>query len=311
MIDPPSSEHKAQLTQQTQLLQLLRVTLRRSWWDWLHEEALQFFYTPLIIVFFIISSALLLLLLFALTALLSLHLAHILLWLSIGLIFGLAFTRKADVDSAPIRRSDDRIKLGRLAEVLDTNRIEYAYFGLLIGSQCALLLCSHRQMGLSFEKLTIGASLGYAVDNFMQGALGDACELYGFRVMPELKQTFWSAVSLSIFRTAASVIALLLIRLSWQKILARRLIHSFPARQSDQRIVDWLCSLSNTERSWMLTFFDEFLFLRITGEYLAGHFDAVRRLTREFPRLKVNENIRELFVDPEGNRLFEGYQLEQ
>jgi len=293
--------------QQVELFKLLRRTFRRTWGDWFQQEIMQNIHTPLIILSFILLTLLLLVVIFVFTSLVSGTLAQIAIWLAASLAFVLAFQRTAEIESSVIHRLSDQISLGRLSVALDTNRMESVLLGVLIGTQWALLACGRWPMGMPVEKMTLGTALGYTFDNFTHGVLGDICELYDWRIMPEFQHTFWSATSFSIFRTAASVLALLWIRLAWQRFLARRLFRQFPANCTYQGMIDWLRGLSRTEQSWMLSNFDEFLFLRIAGEYLANDFSAVQRLTTEFPRLRVDNNVRELFVDAEGHILFQGF----
>jgi hypothetical protein len=297
------------LPQQQELFSLLKQTFRRSWGEWIQQQVSKII-VPLALLFFIVATALMLVVIHVLVALLSEVAAQITIWLTVGLFFYLAFTRTEEAESSVIRRSTDELYLGRLGEAFDTNRLELPLMGMLIGSQFGLLACGDWHMGLRLERMSVGMALGYTFDNFVQAIFGDVCELYGWRVMPEFRHTFWSATTFNLFRIAASILTLLWIRMEWHHFLARGLFRRFPTKCNVPQIVAWLRGLSQTERSWMLSHFDEFLFLRIVGEYLAGDFAAVTRLSNQFPRLRVDEDLRRLFVDAEGKALFEGFRLD-
>ena len=295
--------------EQIELFKLLKTTFRRTWLEWLRNEVIGRVESPLIALCLMVLMWLLLVVVYAVFSLLSETVAQVAIWITASMTFILAFTRTSDVESSTIRRWTDRISLGRLAVAFETNRMETSILGVLIGAQWGLLGCGHWHMGMPLESMTGSQAFGYAFDNFTHAMLGDICELYGWEVMPPFRHTVWSATTFCIFRTAVSLLTLLWVRLLWHKFLARRLIRDFPADCTYLQMVDWLRGLSKSEGSWMLQFFDEFLFLRVAGEYLAGDFAAVQRLSREFPRLRVDDEVRQLFVDGSGQTLFEGFRL--
>ena len=149
-------------------------------------------------------------------------------------------------------------------------------------------------------------SFKLCLDNFLQAVFPNVFELYGG---PGFDHNFWSATSFFVFRTAYTALFVYGVYLVAVKFKARRCFAGFPVQNPGYAaVIDWLRGLSRVENSWMLDHFDEYLFLRITAEYLDGNFAAVRRLSASFPRLKVGDETRRLFVDDAGELLFEGYR---
>lgn len=308
-MNPPVPPQTEPLPQQAELYKLLKRTLARSWMDWLRHSVLGRLQTPIIGFVFLLLTFFCLVVVYLLTAWLSAILAQVVLWLTASLAFLLAFSRGQDVDEGVICQAGDRLQLGRLHEIFSTNRMEPCLLGILLGAQWALLSCGNWHMGVPVESMTLGTGFGYAFDNFVAAALGDFCELYGWRTMPSIDHTVWSASTFCLFRTAISLVSLLWLRLIWERFQARRLMRGFPTRCTRAELIAWIRQLSSTEKGWMLRHFEEFLFLRIAAEYLTGNFDVVERWSRAFPRLPIADELRQLFVDAEGRVLFEGFRL--
>jgi hypothetical protein len=228
-----------------------------------------------------------------------------LLWICTALmIYGLLAVRKPDSEGI-IDVTTSGLAFGRLEDVLSQRLVASITLGTLLGTQIGLLSFSRTHLGISEEAAKKPVSL--SVENFVQAIGSDVFELYGG---PGYHHNVWSATAFFIFRTAYGALFAYGVYQIVMKFRARRCFSTFPERDPTYgAIIRWLRGMSSAENTWMVDHFDEYLFLRITGEQLAGNFAAVRRLTASFPRLRVGDLTRNLFVDDGGNRVFEGYLL--
>lgn len=226
--------------------------------------------------------------------------------LLLGLIVVLALRLFHDDTEVDFKRFPaERIDLGRMEHAFD-----FAIFAMVLcsvfGMQWALLQYSHDHLGL-LPEANLEDSGWIALDNVLAACLFDVYEMYELERRPVTHGT-WSASVFLVFRTSYNVLFLLTLYNFWQRWRCGVLMRRFPSGKLPYgRFAGWLSRETKAPGRWAVLLLDEAVFLRIAAAYLRDDFDEVRRISSRFPRIRVEEDLRAIFVDERGEPLFEGF----
>jgi hypothetical protein len=238
---------------------------------------------------------------------------HILLYLLPGFVILSAyyFKQSSKLDPITLGRNEtnkvDHIKLGRLDGIFNvaSPATSLFYFGVLLSSQVALLFFLPDHLGVSREGTFVECLL-LTLDNLCHGVLLDTFEIYDIHLAGRVQHDWWSGTVFYFFRISYEAFLLIAGYQLWRHYSMRRLFRRLPNHwRSVDFVIEWIEHASRTEGDWAREFLDEFMFLSLAGAYLAGDDDMLRDINRRFPWLRIDEEVRRLFVDRHGERLFE------
>ena len=203
------------------------------------------------------------------------------------------------------------LNLGRLHNIFERDQVPMtmlAYLAGLIGVQAGLLhyTSDHLSVG-GYEDGYDG--FGIAFDNLFRGIFLDVFDIYGLYVNRPVEYTTFSATVFLIFRTSMNLLFVYSIYVLFQWFRMRGIFRGLPtSRVTSAQLTGWMNRVRRENNRWSRWYFDEFVFFLVCERFLSGNYEHVRQLTRRFPRLRVDDRIRRLFVDDSGQLLFEGYR---
>ena len=208
----------------------------------------------------------------------------------------------------------ERLSLGRINDILDDGAF-YATLTILMGLlACQSILLYRVSDHLGFAEIsTFREALVISLDNFMHGVFLDVFEMYDIHLSSAKgEKTLWSSTIFLIFRLLYDAFMLLWLYILYQRYRMRKLFKDFPKAGGVSAFTDWMERVCRQDASWLRKFVDELLFFTIAEEYLRGRFAFVRDLSHQFPSIRVDNEVRALFIDPEsGEQLFEAQADEE
>ena len=240
------------------------------------------------------------------------------LYLSVALVIWAVLEVRKDHREMTIgfaRNEDDaainRLNFGRLHNVLERDQVPMAmlaYLAGLIGLQAGLWHYTSGHLGVE-DYAGWQDGFGIACDNLCRGIFFDVFDIYGLYVNRPFNYTVFSATVLIFFRTAMNLLFVYSLYLLYQWLRLGRFFKGLPkGKVTSTQLIQWMNRVTHQHNRWSRIFFDEFVFFMICLRFLSGQYDHVRLLTRRFPRLRVESDLRRLFVSPSGDLLFEGYR---
>jgi hypothetical protein len=144
------------------------------------------------------------------------------------------------------------------------------------------------------------------LDNVCHGIFLDTFEIYKITLGEPVEHTFFSATVFYAFRLSYDAFFVLLLWEAYQRFRLRRL---FGRISSDPRdvagVICWLETCAGDRQSWPRRYFDEFIFILLARGYLNENYQLVEEVSRQFPWLAVDEEVRTLFRRPDGKLLFQ------
>ncbi len=242
---------------------------------------------------------------------------YYLLYFPPGFVILTAYYTKQSVKTDPVvlgkneKDEAERIQLGRLDAIfrLSAPATTLFFLGVLFSLQVGLLYFMPDHLGITQEG-TLVECLLLTTDNLCHGVFLDTFELYDIHLAEKVTHDWWTATVYYLFRISFEAFALIAAYQLWRHYAMRRLFHALPRHwRNVDFVLQWIEEATRTEGDWAREFLDEFLFLVLTGAYLSGDDEMVRDVDRRFPWLRIREDVRRLYVDEYGDRLFE-YQPE-
>ena len=202
----------------------------------------------------------------------------------------------------------ERLSLGRINDIIDDGAF-YATLTILMGllaCQSTLLYWTSDHLGFAGLS-TFKEALMISLDNFMHGVFLDIFEMYDIHLVPATgEKTLWTSTIFLLFRLLYDAFTLLWLYLLYQRYRMRSFFRSFPEAGGVDALTSWMERVCRQDAGWLRKFADELLFFTLAEEYLRGRFTFVRDLSHQFPAIRVSDEVRALFVDPEsGEALFE------
>lgn len=206
------------------------------------------------------------------------------------------------------------LQLGRLHSIFSYLGLAMVMFSLsgLFVSNAMLLFLTSPHGGVQFDGY-FSSSVLITIDNMCRGVFLDVFELYELRAGGiQYDYTLFAGSVLVLYRLAFDVYVIAAGIIFYRRWRMNQIFKDYPfswkvdgisPSQRRQLLVDWIESLARNEKRWYRSFADEFVFMMICEEYIRGDFVLVRRLGEQFPRLKIDDDVRALFVDDKGHGL--------
>ena len=200
-----------------------------------------------------------------------------------------------------------QLNLGRLSgsfsNSYESSMILFAAFGMQMG------LIQFTSDNLGVEDLNgFWDAAAFTMDNWCRGLFLYVFDLYEIYVARPVSLSIFSATVFFVFRIAMTGLTILTIAHMVQYLKTLRLLLSLPTEEMTlQQLLNWFVEVRRRYMRWSRDVFDELIFLVVVEQYIRGQFDRVRQITRLYPRLDVNDDVRCLFVDNDGEIAFEGY----
>ena len=204
-------------------------------------------------------------------------------------------------------RQVDRLVLGRIDDAFRCSAPGSLalFLGVFFGFQHGLLYGTAHHGGLDIEG-GFWECFFLTLDNVFHGISLNTLELWDVSLAGTVKHGWWSALGFELFRLAYGVLVLLMGFELYQRWSMRFLFENYPKDNPGwERLADWLLMTSDGRHGWPRRYFDELVFLVIAGHYLRGNYPLVRQLTQQFSRIRVEAEVRVLFIDERGNPIFE------
>jgi hypothetical protein len=195
------------------------------------------------------------------------------------------------------------LQLGRLDDIF-TPGATHGYVTVLciaLVSQVAILRFTPEHGGLAIEG-GLKESILLTLDNLCHGIFLDTFELYNINLHEKITHTPFSATVFYFFRLTFDGMIALMLFVNFRKIRMLGLLKSFPEGElTPYALSDWLDQLCRQGNFWPRQYFEEFMFLLLTSRYLQNDFDFIWKLTNQFPRLPITQEVRYLFAQENGN----------
>jgi hypothetical protein len=199
------------------------------------------------------------------------------------------------------------LRLGRLHEVFHVGQpgALALYFGACFAFQAGLLYFAPEPMGLAGGRVFSHCWL-VALDNVCHGIFLDTFEIYKITIGDPIEHTYFSSTVFYAFRLSYDALFVLLLWEGYQRFRMRRLFARLPSNPRDiSGVCYWLDRCAIDRQSWPRRFFDEFIFLLLVRGYLNGNYRLVKEVSRQFPWLAVDDEVRALFVNTDGEVVFQ------
>ena len=178
------------------------------------------------------------------------------------------------------------------------------FFGAFFGIQHALLMFTPGHFGLPIEG-GLSECFLLTLDNACYGLFLDTFEMYDLYWGQPLEHSWYSASVFFAFRLTFEGLAVLIGYSLFKRYRMRHLFRSVPRNERNVRgMLKWIGDRLSDKDQWPNRYHDEFMFLLLCRAYINGDYEYIRRLTRDLPAMRVDESARQLFVSPEGERLF-------
>lgn len=192
---------------------------------------------------------------------------------------------------------------GRLDDILDsTSNSAISFFlGMILAAQISLILCHETHLGFG-ESISFWQATLLSLDNLLHGVCLDIMEMYHLTLSPiEGSRSTLTTTVFFVFRLGYDALFLIWLYMLYQRHQARELFKSYP--QGEQAEVEpvlaWIQESCASPQGWIRRFTDELIFLMMCEEYLRGQNQVVRHLGEQFKRLRISDEMRTLFVDPD------------
>jgi hypothetical protein len=177
--------------------------------------------------------------------------------------------------------------------------------GFAVGVQIATLLYAPGHAGLpsavDFKEATL-----LTVDNVCHGIFLYTSELYNLRFGEKVEHSWTSGTVFYAFRLTFDAAFLYFVVAMYRRYTLRGLMKRYPTIGDGDvgELISWIQDACCGEHQWPRMFYDEFLFLMLAAQYLRGDYDLVWQVTSNFPRVRVDSEVRELFLDPADRVMF-------
>lgn len=227
------------------------------------------------------------------------------------ILIALYSKKGAKVEPITLARNDagkvERLKLGRLDSIFRISEpaTTLFFFSVLLSSQVGLLYFLPDHLGVAEEGTFLECTF-LTLDNLGHGVLLDTQEIYNIHFANKIEHNFWTGTVFYGFRLGYEASLLLAAYQLWRHYSMRRLFRHVPRHwRNIEFVTEWIDLAMRTEGDMAREFLDEFLFLVLVGAFLTGNDAMLRDVNHRFPWLRIDEEVRKLFVDSHGHRLFE------
>lgn len=224
----------------------------------------------------------------------------------------ITFTLQGDHEAKIIslNREDDLVtglSLGRLEEFFDgAAALAFGFVGMVIGLHAGLIQFSHNNLGIPNVDGVLDAVL-IAIDSSCRAVFWDVFDLYGIYFGRAVDLTPWAATVFLLFRIAVNAAVVFGLYQFWNRLRLTRMIRRLSVAGRKQEELGRVLKEIRRGR-WSRQLLDEYTLLLAVDHFLAGRFDEVKRLSFIYPRLKVSEDVKQLFQGPDGKPLLTGYR---
>ena len=225
-------------------------------------------------------------------------------------LFAAYFTRyRVDTKSIAFSRGKirDRFQLGRLERIFGPNVLKSLTrsVGLLFGLQTAVIQFTHDHLGLE-GAASVGRSILLTLDNLFYGLLLDFCELYGIGLLDPVEHSWLSGTVFLFFRIGFDLMLVLIGYIVYQRVTMAGFLKNFPtsSEPSPAELSAWIEQTRIDKQAWIQHFSDEIIFLMVVDDYIRGDDIGVRQLGQQWPHLRVQPAVRQLFVDDAGKVVY-------
>ena len=208
----------------------------------------------------------------------------------------------------------DGLKLGRLDSVFSYTTNIYVAFSVtgLLTTQVAMLYLTDTHAGVDFD-FSFWSCICITLDNVCRAIFLDVFELYEINVGGiKYEHGNFAAGVFLLYRLAYDAYFIAAGFIVYRRVRMNNMFASFPFAGTKRRrdfktdtLVDWLEKLSRDEKKWHRGFSDEFIFLMVCEEYLRGDYALARKVSEQFPKLNVAKELRRIFLDSDGNSVFQ------
>lgn len=200
----------------------------------------------------------------------------------------------------------DRLSLGRLTDLVDDGGFfgPLMFIGMVSGLQYTHLRVFPEALGLPSDLGHTNSLLAFC-DSILDAALLNLPSMFDLHVGPNRAGIgLWPATINLMFNVLyGGFVVYLIVRAS-----RRRRVHAvyarFPREGDWRQALDWMESLSREQPEVGRLLHDELVFNMLVEEFGRGDYALVRAVARQFEGIAVEEDVRRLFVDPAGARLF-------
>ena len=228
-----------------------------------------------------------------------------------------AYVTRVRVDTTSVSFSGakprDRLQIGRLERIFGPKSLAslVRFVGLLFGLQTAVIQFTHDHAGIE-GAATLGRSMFLSIDNLMYGVLLDFCELYGLGLMDPIEHSWLSGTVFLCFRIGFDLMLVLIVIIFYQRATMSGFFKRFPTatEPNPEDLTEWIARKQADRESWIQHLSDELIFLMVAAEYIQGDDSDVRELGQQWPHLKVQPAVRNLFVDESGELVYSPEALE-
>src|SRR5262245_10200723 len=180
------------------------------------------------------------------------------------------------------------------------------FLGVGLGVQTSLLHYTSDHCTVPGFQGRLWDSMALTLDNLFHGVFIYICELYRWHLAHRVDHSNWSATVFLAFRISFDVIIIIMVVALFQR---RRVAHLM-SKAADliiaptpRKLVDYLRASCYGGLGWSKTYHDEFIFFCLVEKYLSGKYEECRVLAELFPDVGIPQNVRALFVDPDGRPL--------
>jgi hypothetical protein len=236
-------------------------------------------------------------------------------FLTFAFVFGLGLVLIRKERGIKLQRDPEgaakSLQLGLIETVFADNApsIWAVFGGFAVGVQVATLLHAPGHGGLPSVVDFKEASL-LTLDNVCHGIFLYTSELYNLRFGEKVEHSWTSGTIFYAFRVTFDAAFLYFVVTVYRRYVLRGLMKDYPAVADGDvgQLVMWIRDACGGEHQWPRMFYDEFLFLMLAAQYLRGDNDLVWQVTSNFPRVRVDKEVRELFLDPANRVVFNSLQ---
>lgn len=223
----------------------------------------------------------------------------------LAFLFAKAFKQLHYEQKTSLNHSDGGISafsIGRLEAIFSVAApaMPILFLGAFLGIQTGILMFTSGHLGLPIEGTFVECCL-LTLDNACHGLFFDSFELYDMYWGTKLEHDTYSASVFLAFRLSFEAMALMFGYSVWNRYRMRHLFHDFPQEERDVNgVLKWIERSCSNKELWPNRYHDEFLLLLMAKEFINGDFDFVRKLSRELKAIQVDQEVRDLFQQPNG-----------
>ena len=233
---------------------------------------------------------------------------HVLMYILSVVIIGFGFIIKLVTEEGEVSISQENGKIqtwswGRLDDIIDSNSNSAIFFflGIIFAGQISLILFHETHLGFG-EALSFWQATILSLDNLLHGVCLDVMEMYHISLSSlESERSVLTTSLFLVFRLGYDALFLMWLFMLYQRHQARGLFKGYPKGEDErvEALLAWMQSSCASSQGWVRRFTDELIFLMMCEEYLRGHYEVVHHLGNQFPRLRVTDEMRTLFIHPE------------